>query len=301
LKPCDFPWWEYVGLPSSEENPSVAPGDPTQGRPVASTPIIDATTRPTSEPSTADNYSPVSANCEAKFAGEIYSRLITSTLSVAHSRSSPVASTEPRVHTSSQDNVSHEFDQPTTQGEKLLLDLTRSHPESIDIGNAPSGPDSTPALSDRRGHPPAELTSTLQQCDQEALLAHRGQLSVQCRVANCTKWSLSKRSDQWVAPISMLTSADLYRKHFSTVHERKHCCTFSDCKIKPFGLRADLLRHMKAVHKSCKDQYCHINDCRRAFVRRDHLVRHLRSVHGITNHDATGSSDSTSTRVQSPV
>jgi hypothetical protein len=196
LKPCDIPGWRNKDSPSSEEIPLIAWGDPTQGCCIPSAHIIASTTRPNPEPSTADANSPVSAHCEADNAEEPYSRLTTSPLSVANFRSSSVASVEPRAFARSQDNTYYGFNQPITQGEKLLLDPIGSNPESTGISDTPPVPGSTSASSDRKGHPPAKLPTTLQQGDQGVPLDHQRQLSVQCRVANCTKLSLNKRSDQ---------------------------------------------------------------------------------------------------------
>ncbi|KAF2494746.1 hypothetical protein BU16DRAFT_589868 [Lophium mytilinum] len=75
----------------------------------------------------------------------------------------------------------------------------------------------------------------------------------------------------------------LLRKHFHRIHNKRYRCTIPGCQQKPFGLRADLVRHEKSRHgeQSAQETFnCPFANCQSApFRRNDNLKRHMRAKH----------------------
>lgn len=70
-----------------------------------------------------------------------------------------------------------------------------------------------------------------------------------------------------------------YSKHVAMVHRKKHRCMVNGCKAGAFGLRSDLQKHNKSVHLKKRDKHCAVATCRWSFSRKDHLDRHMRTMH----------------------
>lgn len=68
-------------------------------------------------------------------------------------------------------------------------------------------------------------------------------------------------------------------KHVAMVHRKKHRCMVNGCKAGAFGLRSDLQKHNKSVHLKKRDKHCAVATCRWSFSRKDHLDRHMRTMH----------------------
>ncbi|KAE8147143.1 hypothetical protein BDV25DRAFT_143036 [Aspergillus avenaceus] len=57
-------------------------------------------------------------------------------------------------------------------------------------------------------------------------------------------------------------------------------CKWDGCNYTGvFGRKAELMRHIEAIHVSPKSYNCPVNHCRRSFNRSDNLKEHIRRVH----------------------
>ena len=67
-------------------------------------------------------------------------------------------------------------------------------------------------------------------------------------------------------------------KHISQVHhkERKYICGEDNCS-KKFGNKSNLARHRREVHLI--ERFIQFNDCKKEFLRKDHLKAHIKIVH----------------------
>ncbi|XTI84172.1 hypothetical protein V2W45_1228420 [Cenococcum geophilum] len=81
--------------------------------------------------------------------------------------------------------------------------------------------------------------------------------------------------------------AYLRNKHFNRKHNRRYRCKVEGCQQEPFGLQADLARHINSRHRepsSPLSYRCQFDDCQYAlkpFSRKDHLTRHLQTSHNL--------------------
>ena len=72
-------------------------------------------------------------------------------------------------------------------------------------------------------------------------------------------------------------------RHVDRKHDRRFQCTFESCKQPPFGLKADLDRHVRNKHagKNQKLLLCLIDGCTRTYKRKDNMLRHRRNKHNL--------------------
>ncbi|PSN75293.1 hypothetical protein BS50DRAFT_37479 [Corynespora cassiicola Philippines] len=70
----------------------------------------------------------------------------------------------------------------------------------------------------------------------------------------------------------------LLRKHIHRRHTPRYSCSM--CNQKPFGLRADLNRHISSRHPDTSSKTLHqCPACGKSFPRKDNLLRHVNKLH----------------------
>ncbi|KAF7681123.1 hypothetical protein GT037_000099, partial [Alternaria burnsii] len=69
-------------------------------------------------------------------------------------------------------------------------------------------------------------------------------------------------------------------KHNNRIHNRRYKCLYEGCLQKPFGLKADLQRHITAIHSTEKVAIqCLVDSCIEEFSRKDNMLRHVKNKH----------------------
>ncbi|KAF2266067.1 hypothetical protein CC78DRAFT_615374 [Lojkania enalia] len=74
----------------------------------------------------------------------------------------------------------------------------------------------------------------------------------------------------------------MLNKHIHRIRTKRFKCPAPNCPSNPFGLRADLERHMRAAHQPIRVEalvYCTVPGCGKTFGRKDNMLKHRRRVH----------------------
>ena len=98
------------------------------------------------------------------------------------------------------------------------------------------------------------------------------------------------RESMYPTSITILVLSTNTIRHDNPKPVRNFSCESSTCNIKPFGSKADLLRHQREVHRRDEDGRsldfypCPVHLCKRntrGFARQWNLNEHCRRVHGL--------------------